>query len=809
MAEHSASDREGVGSTPTSGPHAANPGYAVFQLAKALTTAEGHDDADTRERAKRKADKWVSVFTQMIDGSLHVGSRTPLKEVPTWVTLEVVTGGFATGSLLAGGKLLEHERALASRHGLSPSGEDRLPLNRYFVTEEGLAELQGRLQEGTYEISVPEEGALLVVAWLIKNGHDEKARRLLDCIGPFFSRLRFYPQFTERPHRFGSQVFVQDVNTTIKSLKSIRPNQSIATQKEAIDVWTPLYDELVGLFLESVEGSPPSLASGPDGNVLSHENGRFLIEGGWPCKTFSVDWTNRATAWLQRFETQKTEHKLSSKPRHRKSSLAQLKPYLEKCLSGPSSLTGRDVGHIRLMLARYVTKRGLPDSSRCKFVRELQLRQAQTPMYHKIAAVVLPRLAVYPANEGIEDLAPVLTTLSDDESALAESGPGRELPETIRRRIERCLCDSIEVLVEKGLITSGDVLATVLPQMTSGLRAAGITDPTLRQLYASVYRAFRRRRSLLLLDLQSQVKLEELPWVAAIEEFRSENLSAKELTRQALDEVTSLTLVSFPQAILPNKLLQELRSLVQGAGLDIPLVDELAADIFMGQFSGKFVESAKRAARVMSGTIYETYYGIKYEEFLQISPPDKKVRSWFFGSPPQLDDFAKLCSVRAGVNLGSWDPATNGMIIEQQQIVTTQNLACLFSGLGLAETLRPYLANMARSCFAWICRRQQVRESQWHARLIMVKNTAYAWRQMLFYLSFVSRDELAEFIGWSESHLAAQQAEFQVRFRPVFAGLVAAYRGISVPQFDGNNGSRQFLGWSKSRHWLLSEGSVE
>ena len=65
--------------------------------------------------------------------------------------------------------------------------------------------------------------------------------------------------------------------------------------------------------------------------------------------------------------------------------------------------------------------------------------------------------------------------------------------------------------------------------MTSGLHAVGIADPLLRQLYAAIYRAFRRRRSLLLLDLQSQVRIEELPWVAAIDQFRSGSLSAQEL----------------------------------------------------------------------------------------------------------------------------------------------------------------------------------------------------------------------------------------------------------------------------------------
>lgn len=66
------------------------------------------------------------------------------------------------------------------------------------------------------------------------------------------------------------------------------------------------------------------------------------------------------------------------------------------------------------------------------------------------------------------------------------------------------------------------------------------------------------------------------------------------------------------------------------------------------------------------------------------------------------------------------------MIIEQQQILTTQNLAALFAGLNLPDALRGQLGEMAKQCFRWICRRQQMKVGNWHARLIMLKNTAYA-----------------------------------------------------------------------------------
>lgn len=166
--------------------------------------------------------------------------------------------------------------------------------------------MEGRLltelREGTYEIVVPEEGALLVVAWLTHNGNFDEARELLNHIAPLFSRLRFYPQPSERQQRFASRVFLQDVDTTLKSLRAIQPNQAIAAQKEAIEVWTPLYDELIGLFLETVDGPLPSLAVGPDGVRLPRENGKFNIEGGWPCSVFPDDWFNRAADFLRRCE---------------------------------------------------------------------------------------------------------------------------------------------------------------------------------------------------------------------------------------------------------------------------------------------------------------------------------------------------------------------------------------------------------------------------------------------------------------------------------------------------------------------------
>ena len=101
-----------------------NPGYAEFQLAKALTTSQEHDDSATRDRARAKIEKWATVLRNVVTGSVDYGSRTPVGGVPAWATLEVVTGGFATGGLLAAGSLQAHELDLLRHLPKGGDGED-------------------------------------------------------------------------------------------------------------------------------------------------------------------------------------------------------------------------------------------------------------------------------------------------------------------------------------------------------------------------------------------------------------------------------------------------------------------------------------------------------------------------------------------------------------------------------------------------------------------------------------------------------------------------------------------------------------
>ena len=144
-----------------------NPLYAVGQIYKAQQTSAQHADAATRKRAQAKISQWQSILEQIQIGSVAYGSRTPLPNTPEWVSLDVAMGGFATGVLLAAGELQSHERQWLQALNLESHPEPRLALNYYFLSAPGLSLLQACLASGQYEITVPEEGALLVVAALL------------------------------------------------------------------------------------------------------------------------------------------------------------------------------------------------------------------------------------------------------------------------------------------------------------------------------------------------------------------------------------------------------------------------------------------------------------------------------------------------------------------------------------------------------------------------------------------------------------------------------------------------------------------
>jgi len=244
---------------------------------------------------------------------------------------------------------------------------------------------------------------------------------------------------------------------------------------------------------------------------------------------------------------------------------------------------------------------------------------------------------------GLPSLDALAADVSGADDPAAGVPDGAPIPGRLVGKAARALEAPPGELVRLGVITSGDVLAAVLPQITSRLIAADFDDPTLGGLQEQAYAAFRRRRSLLLLNLEHQVRFEELPWVTAAAPCRSPGSGSAAAARQALRQAVMLSLTAFPQSPLPNTLLREFRALARQSGLDLPLTEEVAADIFMGTFTAKWRDAAGIASRAMAGTVYGKYYDLPPELLWAAARPSPAAP----GGLEVAADFAALCNARA------------------------------------------------------------------------------------------------------------------------------------------------------------------
>lgn len=752
MDENLAQDRIGIG-------------YAHLQLAKAFTTAHGHESPKARRRAEERLRQWQSVGDGIRSGQVRVGSRTPVKGFPAWVTPVVLRGGFATGEAAAATACEAYDVDAAFRAGVR-SG-DREGVFRYFLTDDGLIELYGLLDSGRYEVSVPEEAVLPTVAWLLRAGDRAAALKLVQTVLPFAGKLRFGPRPGEAPSSDETAVHRDTVGDVRSTLAARKPKPAIEAMNEALRVWNPFADQLLAHWLETVE----------DGRV-----GAIEPEG----------WRARGRELLGRYARLAAAHTRCGKHRKPKENPAILRVSLEVALSG-RAMTGRQRGLLQHAVDSMVARRGAPGTDRHSALRERQAADAEFPTLHELARVLLARLSGVPDSIGLPSTAWLLAPVDAEEAEKTGVRAGTAIPDTLVHVVERALSAPVATLVERGIVPSAEVLAELVPQLVASTTALAYHDASLRTLMAAVYRAFANRRSLLLLNLEHQVKLDELPWVQAVSEYRLPSSDTSGNAKAALAELGALTLRAFPGTIVPNPMLQELHALARQSAVPVVFTEELAADIFMGTFSAKFLRAAQNAGELLEDSLYARYYGIDYAA---LGPVDDARKERGLAAATS-GTFAALCRERAGDTSGRSWVAANGMVIEQAQILTTQNLATLVHPGGVEPA--DGWAHLARKAFTVTCR--LVGRIPSEARpLATIKDGAYAWRQCLFFLSLCSLPEQFAVIAWMQDEADRRPPTTTTRLAPVLTGLRHVFTGGSLD--TPPPGARRFLGWSNGGHWM-------
>jgi hypothetical protein len=804
------------GSQPTEAESFIGVSYVVGQLAQSLRAAVVHADPALRERAAARAKSFLSVLKHIASGALRVGQRQPFADTPTWVTPEVMRGGFASGKHAAGGDLKAHEAEIAKRIGTAQPSS-RNALNGHHLTSKGLTELAGLLASRNYRIDVPEEGALLAVRWLIDRHEHATAATLVETIEPFFDRLRFYPRpaepsLAEPIVGIETPVLARSAHSLAEGLRKKEPSQNVETMREHYEVWAPLTDALVALVLETVNGEPPRFkVEGPERSIV----------GGMPFTRMPPDFETRRAALLSDVAAARVRHRRCQRVHRDSEVLGMLTGALQALPRLEEGDRPRLAARVRHRLAGFVAAYGEPGSDAH---RALRASQTAGPSHGRIARVLAERLAALTQpGEGLtrEDATAVTQPITMAEQR--ETVPcGMSVPEHLVARLAAVEEAPLASLLECRVVRSGEVLAMLLPQLTGPALATRFADVQARSLYAASYRAFRQRRSLLLLWLQHQVRFSELPWIAALECCSdADPLPAVEET---LRQLAAFAITAFPETITPNKLVSEFAALAKvarpqstsgqiGADEDalawLPLVEEVASDIFMGTFSAKYLRAAQRAATLFGslpgGSLYSRYYGLDDERVLTMNRLEVK---WGVQTCP---DFDAYCLELAALPPGGNPRARNGAMIEQAAVLTTHNLAVLVDRLRLQPVLEARWEGLAERALVSVLDRLERRvipESiNRFQRMRASKTLAFGWRQAIFFLSFLAPSAQASFVAKSKALLAARSLIAQQRFAPVLAGLERAVIGDLLPREASHrqvDGCRRLLGWTVGTPFLMS-----
>lgn len=771
-----------------------DPLYLQGLIGRALATAESATDPQAHESALRRATKFLQALLGWRDGSVLPGSREPVRGVPAWATPDVVRGGFATGSLAAGGPLLEHERARLVELGIPAAG--RAEIHAHLLSPTGLLELQQRLQSGCYRVGVAEEAALLVVCWLLLHEDGAGARRLLDTIGPWFATLRFHPLPAATPQSDGATMRRRTTRQGLAEFEAVRTPRPVEREREVLAVWVPFEDRVVRCIAETLVGPWPQLLVDEAGRRVTSRHGTPRATGGEPFVTWPDGWRDRAAALEQEFEQLRARHALTRRSRDAGSNLGIL---MQGLAAARREIAGaRERGRVRLAMAQIAAKRGRPDEARHIELRQRQAAIAAAPLHAHLAGVIAQRLRAILATGadpelGVHDCANLSTPVQSGESAMVPAGA--RFPPHLHRRARRLQEAPLAALLAEKLIPSAEVLAELVPDLAAHAVARSASDPALQRLLAATYSAFRRRRSLLLLDLQHQVRFEELPWIDAIA-GACRDASGAAAAQRAFDNVLVAALQAFPGTLVPNALLTELGALARAAGHDLPLVEELAADIFQNAFSTKFPAAARAAANLLTNSAYQDYYDIDWAEVSAL--PDPGIR----GTQPE---FAALCRRRAGT-LPSNAVVGNGMVIEQQQILTTQNLAVLLSACSLRQRLVEQSPELVATCaqrLVTLARRVPDRPLP---RLRLAKDLAYCCRQLLFFASLRPRSEFALRCREVAAVVASAPPGPRALLAPVVAGLEWIAAGQRFAAQPEARCPRRLTGWSAGPHWLFATG---
>lgn len=797
-----------------------------------------HDNSQDEWEKFKHYERWYEFFLKLLNGDIKVGSRTPLRNIPAFLTLDVLHGGFASGRLAAGGPLMPFEIDIVKNKCIGePSGSSyegklkdlRKALNRYHLSPDGLRRLHGMLHEGLYRIVYPEESALLVLVWMLERGEIESAKGLVSTIAPYFGEVRFYPQPCCTPVTLDlkcSILTVCDFKRVVSDMRVSKGNLSYAINKLIIEDLAPAYDRLISIVLSTCKPGSSDLLP------FSVRPTRQLVAG-------FKDLSRRFEGIQQVYDS---FHVLARRPRKQMKQLGDsrycgiiLKAaalFFESKSCAHSRTAAKSIQRI-LRQIRDESRRGLPSEDFFYSgtsleglpakLKEFRLRQRRTTQAdHQLVSqnwkdmsIARVETMMSDENAGLDIVQPLLTPVTGIEERDHGIKKGTPLLPVLSRMVQKLKRGTIEELFERNLIPSMEVLASLVDGMLGSAEAQWNGNTELRRLYASTLSAFRHRRSLLLLNFESQVRFHELPWAQRLAEVRLETSgsSHRELSK-LLCKLIRTCISRWPHVIIPNKILSALDHVAKNISdvsekkRWIGLTPELAADIFMNGFVPKWCKHTLVAKDKLKGSLYDKYYSLRKSRSVWSG------LTFGIGTEKELDtglsQLTLLCQRRASERELCGYVSKNGGIIEEAMILTGHNYPYLL------EVLNYYSEGFTSEETFDICLRcfkklklmlkpALCEDTPWQSRLQISKNVAYGWRQMVILLSIMDRQDVDTFFSRT---LSRSEAIAGCTLQRALVDLKAVWKGIKNSRTPRRTW-KPLYGWQSTRHALWDKSWCE
>lgn len=508
-----------------------------------------------------KYSEQVEVMTGVFTKGVSIGSRVDTGR-PAWVTPEITKSGFSSGNHLAGGPLKQHELDVIKDIDGKTSTE---PSIRYAINNWCLTNKKGRewitdlANSGQYCLNTMEESAIMSIVLL---GKLRDTSKLVAEIEPWFRYLRFFPEpksvnVSELHVPRSSVLSVENLHKKLVSEKNpmIR---SIELMKHAMDKLEKFNESYMAIYNKSKEILP-------------------LFSG----------YKTRRSNKMESFKTfvgqiRKVMNDFGLESRIAKSTAGKLLNAIDVFIKYGMDTKKSFRKHIELHLGNASSK--------------IQLR-SRTP--EDMAKNI--RSSVYEREELMKIIHPMRDSIGIEKETV--DALVLKFPD-LKKSIKRTTLGTLTELCQEGLIESAEMFADQVAVMSAIAKATVFKKGAHQNLARNMYKAFSSRRSKLLLNLETQVKMSEIPWFTVFEKvFRTKTKDTDEISKSVFIEYLS----NFPGIQMPNSFVDVMSHQLGRNGL----VKEIAADIFMGKFVKTFGAQAKERETVLGE---DTPYGAYYSE---------------------------------------------------------------------------------------------------------------------------------------------------------------------------------------------------